>query len=181
MSNSKQILFGLIGVLFCVVAAGIMTGIRNTGSWAEFQRALQQSEAATNISAGASVNPTHPSPDALKYAGTNLNAAVTELLAYARDTKAADHETIYEENWPLEIKELQPADVRYVVAPDAFRSEGIFFVLDRKKDHDLGLVRWSDVRPALAEPTEGNTVIETPIGGFRNLPVTNLSWHWYKP
>lgn len=181
MSNSKQILFGLVGVLICVVGAGIMTGIRNTGSWAEFQAALKQKQSSPRSDNQQSENPTSPTPEALRFAGTKLNDAVNELLAYARDTQAADHEMIYEENWPLEIKQLRPANVRYVVATDALKSEGIFFVLDRQKEHDLGIVRWADVRPALVEPKEGHATIETSMGGFRSLPITNVSWHWYKP
>ena len=181
MSNSKQIVFGVVGVIFCVVAAGIMTGIRNTGSWTEFRDALAPKPVPTLTPRAQPQDPTIPTPAALSYANTNLNPAFKELLAYAWDQELTAHELIYEENWPLEIKQLRPNAVRFIELPDQYQSKGIFFILDRHKDHELGVLRWEDVRPAAVHPESNSPVKETPHGGFRNLPQTNLSWHWHKP
>ena len=180
MSEKNQILFGLVGVVVCVIGACVMTGIRATGSFGNFLDAVDERlHAATGEVRGP--NATHPTPGADPYTLADLGSAFTNLLRYARDGQFDSYDEIDGEDWPLQVKALRPLKVRYYDNPESPDAEGIFFVLESRKRHEVGVMRWLDRRPNWTNSPTGHVVKGTPHGGFRKMRRPGHFWHWYKP
>lgn len=176
MSDKNQILFGIVGVIVCVIGACVMTGIRATGSWENFLDALNEKlhEPSGQV---RGPNATHPIPAADPYTVSNLQPAVTTLLIYARDGELESYDEIDSEDWPLDVKSLRPLKVRYydnLGSPDA---EGIFFVLESRKGYEVGVMRWIDRKPNWPDTPSGKVVKGPANGGFRKMTKPGQFWH----
>jgi len=177
MSEKNQVLFGILGVALCLVAACVIAGIRATGSWEGFRTAFSQRLHGPARS-GRPADVTQPATNALSFIRAELDPAFTNLLAYARDGRLSSYEPIPGDDWPLEIKALRPLNVRYFNNSNQPDAEGIFFVLEVRRGCEVGVLRAIERTPDRPEPGPDQIVLAEPDRGFRKLTRPGCYWHW---
>ena len=180
MSEKNQILFGLVGVIVCIIVACILAGIRATGSWENFLEALNERLQETTGQVRGP-NATQPTANADPYTLSTLDTAFTNLLLYARDGQYSNYDELISDDWPLDVKALRPLKIRYYDNTNSPDAEGIFFVLETRKGYEVGVMRWIDRNPNWRNTPPGNLVKGTPAGGFRKMTKPGQYWHWYRP